>query len=38
MSPQHPSMMPGIAPVRGMSGGPRVPLRGPMGRGDYGKY
>lgn len=39
ISPTHPSMMPaGIPPIRGVSGaGARVPLRGPMGRGEYGK-
>lgn len=29
----------GIPPIRGVSGAStRVPLRGPMGRGEYGKY
>lgn len=39
ISPTHPSMMPaGIPPIRGVSGaGARVPLRGPMGRGEYGE-
>lgn len=39
LSPTHPSMIPaGIPPIRGVAGaGARVPLRGPMGRGDYGK-
>lgn len=39
MSPTHPGMMPAIPPIRNITtGGPRVPLRGPMGRGDYGKF
>lgn len=43
-SPSHPSMMPGAMPMRG-PGGPRgtggaatTSMRGPMGRGDYGRY
>ncbi|XP_055698291.1 heterogeneous nuclear ribonucleoprotein R isoform X1 [Phlebotomus papatasi] len=35
MSPSHPSMMAGMPPMRGVSSCPRIPLRGPMGRGDY---
>lgn len=40
-SPSHPSMMSGPMTVRGPNQGPRgtgVGMRGPMGRGDYGKY
>lgn len=41
-SPSHPSMMAGPMPVgRGPGQGPRgtgASMRGPMGRGDYGKY
>ncbi|XP_055698388.1 heterogeneous nuclear ribonucleoprotein R isoform X8 [Phlebotomus papatasi] len=38
MSPSHPSMMAGMPPMRGVSSCPRIPLRGPMGRGDYGGW